>query len=66
MKNKIEKMCALCEKSSLLHGEDFYICRIKGIVEPGSSCGKFSFDPLKLKPRIIPPLPKFDESEFKI
>lgn len=57
----LERTCALCEHSEEIFGGDYFICKKKGIMEPGKYCRAFCFDPLKIKvsvrkiPKFTPP-----------
>ena len=60
----LEETCALCEHSEEIFGGDYYICKKKGIMEPGGRCKAFCFDPLKIKVSVRK-IPKFTlPSEF--
>ncbi|MBE6712913.1 MAG: hypothetical protein E7580_05260 [Ruminococcaceae bacterium] len=48
-RNDLEESCALCEYSQEIFGGDYYICKKKGVMEPGAVCRAFCFDPLKIK-----------------
>ena len=48
-RNDLEESCALCENSQEILGGDYYICKKKGIMDPGGHCKAFCFDPLKIK-----------------
>ena len=45
----IEPRCAYCAKGAPLEGGQV-LCRKKGVVAPGGSCGGFRYDPLKRTP----------------
>ena len=45
-----ENYCAVCENAALLSGEDYVLCKKKGVVRATYSCRKFSYDPLKRRP----------------
>ena len=51
-RKKIEPRCAYCAKGAPI-SEDEVACVKKGIVESGSHCGAFRYDPLKR----VPPRP---------
>lgn len=46
---KIEPRCVYCAKGAPL-GEDKILCARKGVVDPGSHCSRFRYDPLKRTP----------------
>ena len=54
----LEESCALCEHGEEIFGGDYFICKKKGVMEPGKSCKAFCFDPLKIKVS-VPKIPKF-------
>ncbi len=56
----IEKYCVYCEHSRPLDEEQL-LCPKKGVVSPGYSCKKFSYDPLK---RVPPQKAELDFSRF--
>lgn len=50
----IIRTCASCEYASLLHLTDQVLCSRRGIVNADFSCRRFSYDPLKRKPKPFP------------
>lgn len=66
-RKKIERACDYC-----IHGtrvdEDLILCVKKGMKEPGNSCRKFKYDPLKRKPSKAKPLDfsKYDKENFSL
>ena len=49
---KIEPRCAYCARGRAL-GEDQVVCPKKGVMSQGSSCRRFTYDPMKR----VPPRP---------
>ncbi len=47
-----ENYCVFCEHAVALHGNDFILCRKKGVVSATWVCRKFVYDPLKRKPAV--------------
>ena len=45
-RRKIEKFCSYCVHSAKLDGESC-LCAKKGVVDAGSHCRKFKYEPLK-------------------
>ena len=68
MKNtkEIDRQCSLCEKASVVEGAEYLLCPHAGAVDARHSCGRFSFDPFKLAPRLAPVLPSFDPEEMAL
>ena len=50
---EINKVCAYCEKATLLHDGENVLCESKGVVCAGYKCRKFVYDPIKRKP-VVP------------
>ena len=57
-KKKWEKSCVLCEHGQEILEGEYCICTKKGVMEPGASCSRFRFDPLKIKVS-VQKLPEF-------
>ncbi len=51
------KVCAYCEKATILADHDTVLCSRYGVVPAGGVCRKFLYDPLKRVPAppLIPP-----------
>lgn len=62
-RRKMDADCIYCEFSSSSAGELF--CSKKKCA-PQSPCRHFRYAPLKRVPKRLPPLPKYDENEFKL
>jgi hypothetical protein len=57
----IEPRCTYCQYATKLT-EEQVVCPKKGVISAGSSCRKFTYDPLKR----VPPRPAaFDGGKFK-
>lgn len=62
----IEPSCSYC-----IHGETSFdrsviFCRLKGAIEPGSSCRRFDYAPFKRIPKGEPTLPMFRPEDFSL
>lgn len=64
--NGIDPKCEYCSFGRLSPDGDTVLCIRKGIVSVTGSCKKFSYDVLKRKPVIPPPLPEFTPDDFKL
>lgn len=64
---EIEPRCAYCAKGAPLDGGRI-LCAKKGVVEPGSSCGRFRYDPLKRVPPkpAVPDFSKLSDDDFRL
>ena len=62
----IEKKCCYCESAFPIKDTNGYMCNKKGIVTYSFSCKKFTFDPLKLSPKLPAKALKFSPSDFEI
>lgn len=56
-KYEIERLCAYCEKATKLAGEDYVLCKKRGVVAQGYVCRSFIYDPIKRKPKRLPQIP---------
>ena len=61
---EIPKYCCYCENATLINDENNVLCSKKGIVNNDYKCRKFVYDPLKRKPRPLPPLPTLDAEDI--
>jgi hypothetical protein len=64
---KITPDCCYCLYGSII-GDDEVACVKKGISRSGSSCSKFSYDPLKREPewqQAVAPA-EYDQDDFKL
>jgi len=62
----IEPCCAYCEHGTLTKDGQAILCRRRGVMLPGSSCRKFTYDPILRIPSRPPKLPKFDAEDFSL
>ena len=64
---KIVPDCCYCIHGSII-GEGEVACIKRGISQTGSSCSKFSYDPLKREPEFQRTVPKteYTEEDFKL
>lgn len=62
----VEHRCAFCARGRASNDGEKILCPRKGIVEPGFSCRRFLYDPLRRVPRRAPALPQFDTEDFKL
>lgn len=44
-----DECCSQCELATEIMQGEYFVCRKKGVVEPGEVCRHFTFDPLKMK-----------------
>ena len=58
-KTEYEKVCAVCQHAAQMHTSEMMLCEKRGPVDPAYRCHRFSYDPLKRKPRVQKP-PKMD------
>lgn len=63
---EITRVCDTCEKSVCIHDEKNVLCKLKGVVNKGYVCRRFSYDPLKRTPQKRPGLSLPDPEEIKI
>ncbi len=62
----IDPACCYCEHSAPTGNERVLNCRYKGKVEPGASCRRFCYDPLRRVPTRQVFLPSYGSEEFKL
>ena len=60
----IPQYCCYCENATIISDEDNVLCARKGIVNCEYKCRRFVYDPLKRKPRALPPLPELNAEDF--
>ncbi|MBP5288368.1 MAG: hypothetical protein J6Z79_00660 [Clostridia bacterium] len=58
MRKSPDAQCDLCEYAQPINEGESCVCKLRGIVSPDDACGKFRFDPLKMKVS-LPKLPDF-------
>lgn len=64
--NNIEPACEYCSNGKQSEN-NMILCLKLGVVNPGFSCKKFDYDPLKRKPKKINhKLPEYSADDFKI
>lgn len=63
---KIEPMCEYCTHADRSVDAVTVLCSKKGRVDLSSHCKKFSYDPLKRKPKIFPVLKDFSPEDFSL
>ena len=64
--NNIEPSCAYCEHGTPTQDTMAILCEKCGIVTADYSCRRFVYDPLSRVPKVMPPLMKFDKSDFEL
>ena len=64
-KAEISPQCALCEEGRPSPDGKKVLCLRRGIMKPDDVCRRFSYDPLKRKPK-QPPKRKYDSSDFEL
>ena len=65
-KKKYPPMCEHCVHGRLSPDEQSVLCIKKGIVAIDGKCGKYSYDPLKRRPKKPLMIEKADPSEFEL
>ncbi len=55
---ELDKICAYCEKATVLAGGEHVLCEKKGVVADSYHCRKFVYDPVKRIPKRARPLPE--------
>ncbi|NLK40200.1 MAG: hypothetical protein GX303_08200 [Clostridiales bacterium] len=65
-KIEIERCCAFCERSASLRDPNNVLCSSRGIVSVNYICRKFSYDPLKRRPRRLSHIFIPSENELKL
>lgn len=65
-KKKYPPACEYCKHGRLSPDEESVLCVKKGIVETDSKCIRFSYDPLKRRPKKKLLVEKADPSEFEL
>lgn len=58
--------CEYCAKAKRSEDEKILYCARKGLVRPDDKCWRFSYDPFRRKPRVLPDFPLFDPEEFSL
>ncbi len=58
--------CEYCEHGKVGSDPKMILCSKVGIVSPHYSCKKFTYNPLKRKPKRIQKLPTFSSSDFSL
>ena len=64
--NDSARVCANCEKASLLVDGDSVLCSKNGVVPAGETCRKYKYDPLKRRPAPAQPLPEVDSADLSL
>ncbi len=59
-KYELDRVCAYCERATVLAGGDHVLCDKRGVVTGTHHCRKFVYDPLKRKPARTKPLPQVE------
>lgn len=62
----VQPCCACCLNGRQPGYGENILCKRFGIVNPGFSCKKFRYDPLKRVPVRPPALPSFSKDDFDI
>ena len=68
MSEEYRKICALCNKGTLIKLMGDIICEHEGLVSPEHSCPKFELNYLRIQPKRAkkPDTSKFKEEDFSI
>ncbi len=62
----IPPACAYCKHGFTTWDGKTVLCKKNGVCNPGFSCRKYRYDPLKRIPKRPRALPKFDRSDFEL
>jgi len=62
----ITPSCQYCHLGEKAADGETILCAKKGIVSPLNSCRRFSYDPLKRIPTVMPDLPTYSEADFSL
>lgn len=65
-KKKYPAVCENCLHGRLSPDEQTVLCIKKGIVEPDGNCRRYSYDPLKRKPKKPLLIEQADPSDFEL
>lgn len=63
---RYEPACGYCAHGRACAVDGEILCDKKGVRLADSSCGKFSYDPLKREPKRAPALPKYERKDFAL
>ena len=71
MKNKlfgknVPPACSYCEKGTLSKDGQRVLCKRKGVMHPLAKCRRYKYDPLRRKPAVDPPLPRYAQEDFSL
>jgi len=64
--NEISPCCEYCQSSRATASPDRLLCSKKGVVPLDFKCKNYKYNPTKRVPKVKPPLPVFDKSDFEI
>lgn len=65
-KNKYPAVCENCKHGRLSPDEESVLCVKKGLVAPYDKCRRYSYDPLKRRPKKPLMVQQADPSEFEL
>ena len=65
-KKKYPAVCETCLHGRLSPDEESVLCVKKGIVEPDGKCRRYSYDPLKRRPKKPLLVERADPSDFDL
>ena len=65
-KKKYASVCENCLHGRLSPDEETVLCIKKGIVQPDGTCRRYSYDPLKRRPKKPLLIEQADPSEFTL
>ena len=65
-KKKYPAACEYCKNGRLSPDEQMVLCIKKGLVAPDGKCRKYSYDPLKRRPKKPLIVQQADPSEFEL
>ncbi len=62
----VEPHCEYCAHGKLSLDKKSVLCKMRGVVAPGYSCLKYSYDPLLREPKCAAPMMDFSVEDFKL
>ena len=62
----IQPRCEYCTHGRQGPDKTVILCKHSGILSPDDQCRKFTYDPLRRTPRVMPDLPDFSDEDFSV
>lgn len=63
---EISPRCEYCKTGVPITGSSEILCKKTGVMQPDSYCKKFSYDPLKRKPKTVKISSDYSQEDFKL